>query len=191
MKKNHFRKFLKELKTFEGNIIVSLKSDDIETIQSIKNFKVQIHKQKGNGYGNALIEAINICQTEHFCIFNADGSFDKNDLEKMYKNMNEYDFVFTSRYMKGGESEDDTLVTWIGNQIFSLLTKLLFSSTLSDVLYTFLMGKTQSFKKLNVKSYDFRFCVEFPIKMCISEMKYLSIPSKEKMRIGGKKKLML
>ena len=29
----------------------------------------------------------------------------------MYKNMNEYDFVFTSRYMKGGESEDDTLVT--------------------------------------------------------------------------------
>ena len=93
--------------------------------------------------------------------------------------------------MKGGESEDDTLVTWIGNQIFSLLTKLLFSSTLSDVLYTFLMGKTQSFKKLNVKSYDFRFCVEFPIKMCISEMKCYRFLQKEKMRIGGKKKLML
>ena len=47
--------------------------------------------------GNALIEAINICQTEHFCIFNADGSFDKNDLEKCIKIWNEYDFVFTSK----------------------------------------------------------------------------------------------
>ena len=54
----------------------------------------------------------------------------------MYKNMNEYDFVFTSRYMKGGESEDDTLVTWIGNQIFSLLTKLLFFLQLFQMYFT-------------------------------------------------------
>ena len=57
----------------------------------------------------------------------------------MYKNMNEYDFVFTSRYMKGGESEDDTLVTWIGNQIFSLLTKLLFFNSFRCTLH-FLNG---------------------------------------------------
>ena len=57
--------------------------DDIDTMESIKNFNVVIHKQTGTGYGNALIEGINKCQTEYFNIFIADGSFEKNDLKCM------------------------------------------------------------------------------------------------------------
>ena len=189
MRKSSLPIVLDDLNKFEGNIIVSLKSNDYDTLNSIKNYNVQIHEQNGDGYGNALIEAINICKTNYFCIFNADGSFDKNDLEKMYTKIKEDDFIFTSRYIENGGSEDDTFVTWIGNQIFSLMTKLLFSLNLSDILYTYLMGKTKSFKKLDIVSYDFRFCVEFPIKMCVSKMKYSSIPSKEKKRIGGEKKV--
>ena len=34
--------------------------------------------QKGKGYGNALIEGINLINTEYLCIFNADGSFNPN-----------------------------------------------------------------------------------------------------------------
>ena len=52
-----------------------------------------------------------------------------------------------------------------------------------------LMGKTESFKKLNIISDDFKFCVELPIKMEISKMKYTSIPSFEKKRIAGVKKV--
>ena len=62
--------------------MVSLPSDDIETIESIKNFNVVIHKQTGTGYGNSLIEGINKCQTEYFVFLHADGSFEKNDLKK-------------------------------------------------------------------------------------------------------------
>jgi hypothetical protein len=40
--------------------------------------------QKNKGYGNALIEGINACKTKYFYIFNADGSFDENDLPKMH-----------------------------------------------------------------------------------------------------------
>ena len=68
---------IEQLKGLECKILVSLPSDDIETIESIKNFNVVIHKQTGTGYGNSLIEGINNCQTEYFCIFNADGSFEK------------------------------------------------------------------------------------------------------------------
>ena len=60
---------------------------------------------------------------------------------------------------------------------------------LSDILYTYVLGKTSKFKELNIKSNDFRFCVEFPIKIEISKMNYVSIPSYEKKRIGGKKKV--
>ena len=180
---------IEQLKGLECKILVSLPSDDIETIESIKNFNVVIHKQTGTGYGNSLIEGINNCQTEYFCIFNADGSFEKNDLKKMYELCSNNVFIFASRYLKNGGSDDDTIITFIGNKFFSLLGKLLFSLKLNDILYTFVMGKTNKFKKLNLVSNDFRLCVEFPIKMKIWNFKYNSIPSFEKKRIAGKKKV--
>ena len=182
-------KVIEQLKNLECKIIVSLPSDDIDTIESIKNFNLVIHKQTGTGYGNSLIEGINKCQTEYFCIFNADGSFEKNDLKKMYELCSSNDFIFASRYLRNGGSDDDTIVTFIGNKFFSFLCKLLFSLKLSDILYTFVMGKTNKFKKLNLESNDFRLCVELPIKMNVWNFKYNSIPSFEKKRIAGKKKV--
>ena len=179
-----------KIKKFDHRITVSLKKDDKETINSIKNISnIKIFFQSGKGYGNSLNEAINSCKTKYFCIFNADGSFDPNDLIKMYNLIENNDFVFTTRYKYPGGSEDDTFITYIGNQIFSKLGNLFFSLSISDILYTYLMGNTESFKKLNVESNDFRFCVELPIKMQICKMKYLCIPSYEKKRIAGKKKV--
>jgi len=180
---------LKKLKNFDCKILISLSENDLKTIESIKNFNVKIHYQSKNGYGNALIEAIEKCETEFFCIFNADGSFDAQDLNKMYVLIQNNDFIFTTRYEKPGGSEDDTITTLIGNKIFSKIGNIFFSLKISDILYTFIMGKTQSFKDLHIKSNDFRFCVELPIKMQIRNMKYKSIPSYELKRIAGKKKV--
>ena len=181
---------LNSLKKFNYNIIVSLSGHDYVTINSIKNYdNVKILKQSAKGYGNALLEGINACKTKYFCIFNADGSFDENDLPKMLELNYQYDFIFTSRYSSGAGSEDDTIVTYLGNQIFSLLGRIFFSLKISDILFTFVMGRTESFKKLNVTNIDFRFCVEFPIKMEKKKMKYFSISSYEKKRIAGFKKV--
>ncbi len=180
---------LNELKNLNCKILVSLQRDDEKTINSIKSFDVEIYKQNGKGYGNSLIEGIYNCKTKYFCIFNADGSFESNDLYKMHKLIQNKDFVYTSRYEKGGGSEDDTIITLIGNKIFSFLGNILFSLNISDILYTYLMGRTECFKKLNITSADFRFCVELPIKMHLSDMTYVSIPSIEKKRIAGKKKV--
>ena len=163
---------LESLKKLKIKIIISLKNDDIDTINSIiKNEYVKIYFQSGNGYGNSLKEAISSCETKYFCIFNADGSFEQKDLLKMYNLIKNNDFVYTTRYEKTGSSEDDTLITLIGNKIFSKLGNIFFSLKISDILYTYLMGKTNSFKKLNIESNDFRFCVELPIKMQLSNMK--------------------
>ncbi len=182
-------KVLDELKNFDCKILVSLQKSDKETIDAIKYFNLEIYTQNGKGYGNSLVEGINNCKTNYFCIFNADGSFEANDLYEMYKLIQDKDFVYTSRYLRGGNSDDDTIVTFVGNKIFSFLGKLLFSLNISDILYTYLMGRTNSFNKLKINSSDFRFCVELPIKMHLAGMKYTSIPSKEKKRIAGKKKV--
>tara|TARA_Y100000741_G_scaffold202415_1_gene153901 strand:- start:607 stop:1293 length:687 start_codon:yes stop_codon:yes gene_type:complete len=182
-------KVLQSLKDFDCKIIVSLKHDDLKTINSIRDFDITVHKQKGNGYGNSLIEAINACETEWFCIFNADGSFEQEDLYKMYDLMNKNEFVYASRYFKNSGSEDDTIITFLGNKIFSIMGTILFSLRINDILYTYVMGSVESFKKLNMKSNDFRFCVEMPIKMAILNMDYTSLPSFEKKRIAGRKKV--
>ena len=182
-------KVLNELKNFNCKVLVSLEKDDEKTINAIKSFDVEIYTQNGKGYGNSLIEGIYNCKTRYFCIFNADGSFESIDLDKMYKLIQSNDFVYTSRYENEGGSEDDTIITLIGNKIFSTLGNLLFSLNISDILYTYLMGKTECFKKLNMASTDFRFCVELPIKMHLANMSYTSMPSREKKRIAGKKKV--
>jgi len=182
---------LEELKKFNLKIIIVLEQTDAETINSIKNFNCKIIYQKNKGYGDALIEGINNVTTKYFSIFNADGSFDPIELQRMY-NIVEGDkvkIVFASRYEDNCSSEDDTIITYLGNFFFTKLGKILFGLKITDILYTYVVGSTEIFKKLNIKNKDFTFCVELPIKA--HKKNYLLATSKanERARIGGKKKV--
>ena len=182
---------LNELKKFDYKIMVVLHKSDIETIESIKNYDVKIAFQKNFGYGDALITGIKETNTELFCIFNADGSFKPEEIEIMYKKINyeNYDIIFGSRYSKNGVSDDDTFVTLVGNYIFSIIGKLFFRLNINDILYTFVLGKTEMVNQLNLKKKDFRFCVELPIKAKKENMLISEIGCHERARIGGKKKV--
>ena len=152
---------LKELKKFNLKILVILEDQDIETINSIKDYDCKILKQSQKGYGNALIEGINNTTTKYFCIFNADGSFDPSELEKMYflaENKN-FDLVFGSRYEKNAGSDDDTIITFIGNKIFSFIGKIFFLLPITDILYTFVLGNTEKVQNLKLVKDDFSFLV--------------------------------
>jgi len=181
---------LEEIKNYECDKIVILEESDFKTINAIKNFNCKLVYQTGRGYGNALIEGLNNVKTEYTCIFNADGSFDPKYLKDMLDLCKDNrDFVFASRYMSSGGSDDDTLLTKIGNFIFSTIGNIFFSLKLSDILYTYLIGKTESFKKLDLKSNDFCLCVEMPIKAKRLRMNIIDTPSYERKRIAGEKKV--
>ena len=188
--KESLPKVLTELKPYNLKLLVVLR-EDIETIDCIKDFNCKILFQKNKGYGDALIEGIKSVNTEFFCIFNADGSFkpeELNDMYKLSKNQN-YDLVFGSRYEKNSSSEDDTIITYVGNKIFSFIGMVFFSLPISDILYTYVLGKTKKVNDLNLQSKDFCFCVELPIKAKKNKYLLTSIPSNERMRIAGKKKV--
>ena len=182
---------LLELKKFPFNIIVILEPTDHETIDSIKNFDCTIIHQINKGYGDALILGIKSVKTEYFCIFNADGSFNPIEISGMYNSLKdkEGDIIFGSRYEKNATSEDDTLVTKVGNFIFTKLGKILFKLPITDILYTFVLGKTKMTLDLNLQSQDFAFCVELPIKAQKKNFKIFSTTAHERARIAGKKKV--
>ena len=180
-----------EIKNLHCQKKVILTSDDIETINAIKKLNVDIIYQNGHGYGDALITGINNVNTDYFCIFNADGSFKPSELPGMLElleNSNS-DFVFGSRYQKNSGSDDDTIVTFVGNKIFTLLGKIFFGLPITDILYTFVMGKTDKAKQLNLSEINFNFCVELPIKAKKLNMKMKSSSSYERKRISGVKKV--
>ena len=182
---------LDELKKFDYKICIILKETDSSTINSIVDFDVEIIHQKGIGYGDALIEGINYCKTKYFCIFNADGSFNPVEIDGIMKQIeeNNSDFVFASRYEKNAGSDDDTIITLVGNYFFSLIGKIFFKLGISDILYTFVIGNTSKAKSLDILSKDFRFCVELPIKAKRKNFKIDVFPSFERKRIAGKKKV--
>ena len=181
---------LEEIKNFDCSVIVVLESSDIDTINATKNYNLKIVYQSGKGYGDAIIEGINNVKTDYLCVFNADGSFDPKYLQQMMDTCkNNLDFVFASRYMTDGGSDDDTIITKLGNFIFTKIGNIFFSIKISDILYTFLLGKTESFKKLNLKSKDFCLCVEMPIKAKRLGMNFTDSPSYERKRIAGIKKV--
>ena len=183
-------KVLNEIKYFKCKKIIVLGKSDIKTIKSLNNFNCKIIKQKNSGYGNAIIEGINKTKTKYVCIFNADGSFNPKYLNSMLsKSIQGFNFIFASRYLNQSGSDDDTFLTFIGNKIFTFIGKFFFKLKLSDILFTFILGETQKFKALKLKSKDFRLCVEIPIKIVQKNFSYWEVPSFERSRLGGIKKV--
>ena len=182
---------LDELKKYNYKIDIILHVTDLDTIQAIKEYDVNIIYQENSGYGDALIQGIKQCKTKYFCIFNADGSFNPSEINQMFKTLQskKLDFIFASRYQANSGSEDDTIITLVGNYIFTYIGKIFFKLTISDILYTFVVGKTEQANMLDLTQKNFSFCVELPIKAKKMKMQLGSINSYERKRIAGKKKV--
>ena len=189
--KESLPKVLDELSKFNLKKNIILEASDKQTIEAIKNYNCKIIYQDSNGYGDALKKGIDTVETEFFCIFNADGSFNPKELDSMIKKLrgDKYDFVFASRYEKNCGSDDDTFITFIGNYIFTYLGKIFFKLEITDILYTYVMARASCAKKLKLNAKDFSFCVELPIKAKRDGYKICTSKSYERSRIAGEKKV--
>ena len=154
-----------------------------------KIYKFDLILQNKDGYGSAIIEGIKKVKTKYLCIYNADGSFDPKTLNKMHNiiKIDEKKFVFASRYEEKGGSLDDTFLTYIGNKIFTFIGNFFFKLKLSDILFTYVMGLTKNFNKLNLQSKDFTLCVELPIKIKKQNFLIMTASSYERRRVAGVK----
>ena len=163
---------------------VSLSTDEIRQLSD---------RRFGIGFDQLLMVESSSSKDVDFryVIFNADGSFDPKEISEMLNILIDpkIDFVFASRYQGNSSSEDDTLVTLLGNKIFSTLGKILFRLPITDILYNFVVGKSDMAKRLNLQEKDFSFCVEFPIKAKKLGMKMISSNAHERKRIAGFKKV--
>jgi len=168
-------------------IVVDDKEDNSIPVANKHNCKIIIQKNKG--YGSAIIEGFKNCKNYFGCIFNADMSFDPKYLEHMIKLSKNYNFIFGTRYKDDGGSDDDDIVTYTGNHIFSFISNKILRIKLSDILYTYVLCEVKKFNALGLTNSDFRLCVELPVKVKFKNYSYSEIPMFERKRFGGKKKV--
>tara|TARA_B100001123_G_C14934465_1_gene877102 strand:+ start:72 stop:743 length:672 start_codon:yes stop_codon:yes gene_type:complete len=182
---------LMEIEKLNLNYIIIMEKNDFITINAIEKFKPKIIFQSNKGYGDALRLGLENVKTKYFLIMYADGSTDPNEAPKFYNEItnNNLDVLFGTRYSKNGSSEDDNITTYIGNKIFTLIGKIFFSLSITDILYTFVMGNTEKVLSLKLERKDFRFCVELPIKAKRKNLQISDIGSNERKRIAGIKKV--
>ncbi len=164
-------------------------TDQTVLIAKKYNCKIILDNDKINGFGGSVINGLNKVESDYFCIFDGDGSFNPDDIFKMKKKIDEnYDFVFASRYVNGEISEDDDVYSKFGNFFFTKVVRILFNINTSDVLFLYVLGKKNNIKKINLVQKDYSICSEFIIK-AYKNFKCTEILSKERKRLHGKSKV--
>ena len=172
-----------------GEIIVIVDDEFDNSVSIAKKFNCKLVVQKSSGYGSAIIEGFKNSIFELGCIFNAAHSFDPKYLDRMLNESHKNDFVFGTRYNKDSGSDDDTIVTFVGNKIFSFIGNKILKIKLTDILFTYVLCNVDKFKELSLKNKDFKLCIELPAKVKQNNFSYSEIPIFERKRYGGKKKV--
>lgn len=152
-----------------------------EVKAELRSGKDKFFLQKKRGFGNALLEAFKKASGDVFIILNGDGSQDPKNIPALLKKVREgYDYVIASRYTKGGRSDDDTTIRFIGNRIFTFLTNLIHRTNVSDSLYFFTAITRKGLKKIHPKSPGFEFCIEILIMAHKAGLKFAEVPVVER-----------
>lgn len=160
------------------------------TVELVRKLGYSLIFQEKKGFGSAINTGIREAQGEIIVILNGDGSQNPQDIPRLLGKIKEgYDLVLASRYLPGAGSEDDTLVHYIGNRLFTYLCNKLYKMEISDSLYFFIAARKKIFEIIKPEGVHFEYCIEMPIKAHKAGLKIAEIPSFERKRMGGKGKV--
>ena len=124
------RKQIKKLK-IKGEIIVADNGSNDGSIEIAKKLGAKVINVKDKGYGNVLRVGIKKSKGKFILIADADDSYNLNDLPRFYKKIKKgYDIIQGCRLPRGGGQIKSGAMPithrYIGNPIFSFLTKVLY-----------------------------------------------------------------
>lgn len=174
---------------FDEILVIDAKSTDgtVEYIQTIKDIK--LITQQSVGLTGAMIEAINIVRTDYVIEFSPDNNCTPEELPEIVKKIKEgYDIVVISRYLDDAISEDDTLITGIGNWMFSKMIRHLGNFPVTDALTMYRGYKVSIVKDPLFLKYLSTGHIFEPLISAYGNLmnyKYIEIPGTEHKRIGG------
>lgn len=177
--------------------IVNDNSKD-NTLQVLENLSKKYSTVKyvtntgANGFGYAVRYGLEHYTGDCVAIFMADLSDSPNDLIKFYNSMVEgnYDCVFGSRFIKGGELIDYPFVKKRINRLANLIIRIVMRIKYNDTTNAFKLYKRHTIDGLKpFLSPHFNLTIELPLKAIIRGYSYNVLPNSWTNRKYGESKL--
>jgi glycosyltransferase involved in cell wall biosynthesis len=159
------------------------------TIEWCEAQGLRVLRQRRRGYGAGMREVMEIAQGDVVIEFMADGNCDPAALPKLVEKMAEgYDLVIGSRYMRGARSYDDTVMTRLGNWLFTTMINVLFGGSFTDAMMGYRAYRIAAFKTMEVDEDGLTFPTQGSIQFAKYGYRIADVPASEPRRIGGERK---
>jgi glycosyltransferase involved in cell wall biosynthesis len=161
------------------------------TVDYLRAAGLTVHMQTVRGYGEGLLEGIQLAKGDVIIEFNPDGNCIPADIPRIIAKLNEgYDLVIGSRYRDGARSDDDDFVTALGNWMFTRIVNLLFGTRYTDALVGFRAYRRELALRLKLDATGLSWPCQTSTRFARAGLRVTEIPAHEPARIGGKRKMM-
>ncbi len=189
---------LKRAKVDDSEIVVVDDSRDgtekiLNNLSKIhENLKI-IHRTKSKGVGSAIREGIKKASGKFGIVFMSDAPDDIKYIPSILKKLNEgYDFVNTSRFMKGSKIEGYPFIKTFANRLANYSVRIAFMRLdLKDFTSLFKGFRLAKIKELNLEANEFDIGLETVLKAIRKNYRIIEVPVNWKEREAGKSKLVL
>lgn len=162
------------------------------TVEFLLSQGIRVATQLRKGLAAAVFDAISTINTDYVIEFSPDNNCIPEQLADVVDKIRQgYDVVVVSRYLPPAKSEDDNIITAIGNKIFSIAIRLLGKLPITDSLTIYRAFRCDLINKYNFKNYLVGPVFE-PLVSAMAalyNLKYIEIPGDEPKRIGGQSKM--
>jgi dolichol-phosphate mannosyltransferase len=185
------KKIKKILNKYKYKIIVigsKFKKDNAEVI--CKNHSVNfIRREKNNNYGEAIKTGFKILNSKKIIVMDADGSHNPSFITKMLKFSRFYDLVIASRYVKGGDSENNFFLFFL-SKLLNICYSVVLNVAIKDISNSFRCYDAKIIKNLKLYCNHFDIVEEILFKIMKKNrfVKIIEIPFVFKKRKYGKSK---
>lgn len=160
------------------------------TVEFCESQGYTVFRQSERGYGSAMREAAERAKGDLIIEFPPDGNSLPEKVPDVVRKLKEgYDLVIASRYAPGARSDDDDLLTGIGNWGFTFVTNLLFWSSYTDVLVGFRGYRKSTLEKVHMTAPGLEWSIQMPIQFRKKRLRTADVPAIEPARIGGVRKM--
>ena len=178
---------------YKNVLVIDGKSEDA-TLEMAEKNGAKVIRQDGLGKGNAVRQVLSngYIDVDALVLMDADGSMAPEEIPLFIEALNSgADVVKGSRFLKGGQTFDMSLMRRIGNSLLMFCVNFLFSTRYTDLCYGFAVLNKRSIEKIAplLKSKNFEIEAEIFIKAAELGLIVREVPSTEFKRKFGSSNL--
>ena len=165
----------------KGEVVVADNGSTDGSIEIAERNGAVVAHVKNKGYGNALTGGIMATKGKYIIMGDADDSYDFFDIPRFAAKIKEgYDLVQGCRLPSGGGIVSQGAMPWphrwIGNPMFSFITRWWFGAKIHDVNCGYRAFRKDHFLSLDQRCTGMEFAVEMIIKSCLNNAKIAEVP---------------